>query len=71
MPLEIIYKEVENYVLIHEVRKFQEQTFRNTIRGELNKHEHGSKHKDNLDLFVRSSRGYYSLTEKGENYNGR
>jgi len=46
-------------------------TIYNTIRGELNKHEHESKHKDCMDLFVRVGRGLYSLTEKAKNYDGR
>ena len=48
-------------------------TFRNSIRGELNKHEATSIHPDNMNLFVWSSdqKGYYSLTDKGKTYDGR
>jgi hypothetical protein len=48
-------------------------TFQNSIRGELNKHEVKSKHPDNMSLFIRSSerRGHYSLTDKGKRYEGR
>ena len=72
VPLQTIYEEVERLVqeknLIYKM-----DTFRNSIRGELNKHETTSNHPDNMDLFIRSSeqKGYYSLTEKGKNYAGR
>ncbi|GMO25897.1 MAG: hypothetical protein Pg6A_13210 [Termitinemataceae bacterium] len=46
-------------------------TINNTIRGELNKHKHESKHKDCMDLFIRTGRGLYALTEKAKNYGGR
>ncbi len=48
-------------------------TFRNSIRGELNTHENDSKHPNNLHLFIRSlkEKGHYSLTNKGGNYQGR
>jgi hypothetical protein len=53
--------------------RYKMDTFRNTIRGELNTHEDNSNHPNNLNLFIRSSdkRGFYSLTEKGKNYQGR
>lgn len=46
-------------------------TIFNTIRGELNKHEENSLHNDNMQLFRRTGRGLYSLTEKAKNYAGR
>ena len=52
---------------------YKMDTFRNSIRGELNHHEDDSKSPLNMHLFVRSrdKKGYYSLTEKGKNYQGR
>ncbi|MDR3110109.1 MAG: hypothetical protein LBU65_10560 [Planctomycetaceae bacterium] len=46
-------------------------TLENTIRGELNKHETESKHKDCMALFKRIEKGQYILTEKAMNYGGR
>jgi len=72
VPLQTIYKEAEKIV---EVKKlfYKMDTFRNSIRGELNKHEAKSKHHDNMSLFIRSTerRGHYSLTDKGKKYEGR
>ena len=72
IPLQTIYEEVERLVQEKKLT-YKMDTFRNSIRGELNKHEANSNHPDNMDLFVRSSdqKGYYSLTEKGKNYAGR
>jgi len=72
VSLQTIYEEVEQLVKEKKL-SYKMDTFRNSIRGELNKHETNSKHPDNMDLFVRSSeqRGYYSLTNKGEIYEGR
>lgn len=72
VPLQTIYEEVERLVQEKNLT-YKMDTFRNSIRGELNKHEANSNHPDNMDLFVRSSehKGYYSLTEKGKNYAGR
>jgi HKD family nuclease len=47
------------------------KTLENTIRGEFNKHEIGSTHRDNIKLFKRVGYAKYTLTEKGRNYNGR
>lgn len=72
VPLQTIYEEVEK--LVEEKKlNYKMDTFRNSIRGELNKHETNSKHPDNMDLFIRSSeqKGYYSLTNKGKIYEGR
>lgn len=72
VSLQTIYEEVEKIVAEKNL-SFKMDTFRNSIRGELNKHEANSNHPDNMDLFVRSSeqKGYYSLTEKGRIYQGR
>ena len=72
VPLQTIYEKVENLVQEKNLT-YKMDTFRNSIRGELNKHETTSNHPDNVDLFVRSSeqKGYYSLTNKGKNYAGR
>jgi len=71
-PLQTIYEEIEKIVqeknLIYKM-----DTFRNSIRGELNHHEDYSKSPLNMHLFIRSKdqKGYYSLTDKGKNYQGR
>lgn len=72
VPLQTIYEEVGKLVQEKNL-SYKMDTFRNSIRGELNKHEANSNHPDNMDLFVRSSerKGYYSLTEKGKSYAGR
>ena len=72
VPLQKIYKEVERLVQEKKLT-YKMDTFRNSIKGELNKHETNSKHPDNMDLFIRSSeqKGFYSLTDKGKNYAGR
>lgn len=72
IALQTIYEEVERLVQEKNLT-YKMDTFRNSIRGELNKHETNSNHPDNMDLFIRSSeqKGYYSLTEKGKNYAGR
>jgi len=46
-------------------------TIDNSIRGELNKHELESNHKDGIQLFKRTGRGLYTLTEKAKSYKGR
>jgi hypothetical protein len=70
VPLKIIYEEAEKIVKEKSI-SFKMDTFRNSIRGELNKHEQYSKHPDNISLFIRSSTGHYSLTDKGVGYEGR
>ncbi|MFA6715210.1 MAG: phospholipase D-like domain-containing protein [Victivallaceae bacterium] len=73
-PLQEIYKKMEKIVEDENLtERYKMDTFRNTIRGELNTHEDNSNHPNNLNLFIRSSdkRGFYSLTEKGKNYQGR
>ena len=72
VQLQTIYEELEKIVqeknLIYKM-----DTFRNSIRGELNHHEDNSNSSINMHLFVRSrdKNGFYSLTEKGINYQGR
>ena len=51
--------------------KMKMDTIENTIRGEFNKHEVESKHKDCMSLFKRVGTGLYSLTDKSRNYQGR
>src|SRR3989338_7879449 len=72
VPLQTIYEEVERLVQEKNL-SYKMDTFRNSIRGELNHHEDDSNHPDNMDLFIRSKdqKGYYSLTDKGGGYQGR
>ncbi len=72
VPLQTIYEKVEKIVAEKKL-SYKMDTFRNSIRGELNKHEMNSKHPDKMSLFIRSSerKGYYSLTERGKKYEGR
>lgn len=70
VPLRVIYEEAERVVFEKKIT-FKMDTFRNSIRGELNKHEQKSKHPDSMSLFIRLSTGQYSLTDRGESYEGR
>ena len=72
VQLKNIYEELEK-IVEEKSLNYKMDTFRNTVRGEFNKHEDTSNHPDNMHLFIRSSeqKGFYSLTEKGENYQGR
>ena len=72
VPLQTIYKEVEKIVNEKNL-PYKMDTFRNSIRGDLNKHEVNSNHPDKMSLFIRSieKKGYYSLTDKGKKYEGR
>lgn len=70
VPLKIIYDEAEKIVKDKKLI-FKMDTFRNSLRGELNKHEQNSKHPDSKSLFIRSSTGHYSLTDRGGTYEGR
>jgi hypothetical protein len=70
VPLQTIYKEAERIVKIKSL-KYKMDTFRNSIRGELNKHEQRSKHPDSQSLFARSHKGNYLLTDSGRVYTGR
>jgi len=70
--LQDIYSGIEKIIAAKKLI-YKMDTLRNSIRGELNKHEINSKHKDNSKLFIRSTekRGCYSLTSKANNYLGR
>jgi len=70
VPLEMIYEEVPKMFSIYNL-KMKMDTINNTIRGELNKHELASKHKDCMSLFKRTDKGIYALTEEGKKYEGR
>ena len=70
VPLGLIYEEAEKVVKDRNYI-FKMDTFRNSIRGELNRNEKDSIHPQNMFLFIRSSKGNYTLTEKGYNYEGR
>ena len=72
VQLQDIYQELEE-IIEEKNLNYKMDTFRNTVRGEFNKHENNSKHPDNMHLFVRSpeKKGFYSLTKKGKNYQGR
>ena len=50
---------------------FKVDTFRNTIRGELNKHHDESNYETSLKLYKRVGKGIYTLTSNGECYFGR
>lgn len=72
--LKDIYEKMEKIVADEKLtERYKMDTFRNTLRGELNTHENNSNHLSNLNLFIRSSekKGFYSLTSKGKNYQGR
>lgn len=72
VPLKLIYEEAEKIVADRKI-SFKMDTFRNSIRGELNKHEIKSIHPDSMSLFVRSTenKAQYSLSEAGYDYKGR
>lgn len=72
VQLQEIYEELEKLVTEKNLN-YKMDTFRNSIRGELNTHENNSRHPSNIHLFVRSTqqKGLYSLTDIGKNYQGR
>lgn len=72
VKLQEIYEELEKIVAGKNLN-YKMDTFRNSIRGELNTHEENSNHPSNIHLFIRSKskKSYYSLTDKGKNYQGR
>jgi len=72
VPLQEIYEELEKIVAEKNLN-YKMDTFRNSIRGELNHHEDESNSSINMHLFIRSKekKGYYSLTGNGKNYQGR
>jgi HKD family nuclease len=70
VPLKEIY---ESVIPMTEERHMHMKmdTIENSIRGELNKHEVESNHKDGIKLFKRTGHGVYTLTDKARNYDGR
>ena len=70
VALEELYNELPNLIEKQNLNLKMDTIF-NTIRGELNKHELNSTHKDSMQLFKRTGRGLYCLTEKAKNYEGR
>ncbi len=72
VQLQKIYEELEK-IVAEKNFNYKMDTFRNSIRGELNTHEDNSNHPINIHLFVRSKdkKGYYSLTDNGKKYQGR
>lgn len=72
VQLQEIYEGLEKLVAEKNLN-YKMDTFRNSIRGELNTHENNSRHPSNINLFVRSTqqKGLYSLTDIGKNYQGR
>lgn len=51
--------------------RYKLDTFHNTIRGELNKHELNSNFSNSMQLYERVEKGKYALTKKGNLYEGR
>ncbi|MFH1051968.1 MAG: phospholipase D-like domain-containing protein [bacterium] len=70
IPLELIYEESEKIVK-EKNYNFKMDTFRSSLRGELNRNEKNSTNPENMYLFIRTKRGNYSLTDNGYNYVGR
>lgn len=70
VSLDSIYDEIPKRLIDRKI-PMKMDTIKNSIRGELNKHEFDSKHKDSMSLFKRTGRGFYALTEKAEKYEGR
>jgi hypothetical protein len=70
VSVDTLYKEMPKRIA-EQGLKMKMDTINNTIRGELNKHEFNSKHKDSMSLFKRTGKGLYTLTEKARNYAGR
>ena len=71
---EVSLKEIYEFVIpMTEERhmNMKMDTIENSIRGELNKHEAESNHKDGIKLFKRTGHGVYTLTDKARNYDGR
>ncbi len=73
VALQDIYQALEERIKKEEWgERYKSDTFRNTIRGELNHHVlKDNPLKDNLGLFERSEKGFYALTPKGRLYQGR
>ncbi|GAA7510279.1 phospholipase D-like domain-containing protein [Helicobacter pylori] len=73
VTLQDIYRALEERIKKEEWGyKYKSDTFRNTIRGELNHHAlKDSPSKNNLGLFERPEKAFYALTPKGRLYKGR
>ncbi|GAA7103931.1 phospholipase D-like domain-containing protein [Helicobacter pylori] len=73
VALQDIYQALEERIKKEEWgERYKSDTFRNTIRGELNHHVlKDNPLKDNLGLFERLEKGFYALTPKGRLYQGR
>ncbi len=73
VALQDIYQALEERIKKEEWgERYKSNTFRNTIRGELNHHMlKDNPLKDNLGLFERPEKGFYALTPKGRLYQGR
>ncbi|GAA9335872.1 phospholipase D-like domain-containing protein [Helicobacter pylori] len=73
VALQNIYQALEERIKKEEWGdRYKSDTFRNTIRGELNHHVlKDSPSKNNLGLFERLGKGFYALTPKGRLYQGR
>lgn len=51
--------------------KYKLDTFHNSIRGELNRHEINSNSSVSMQLYERVGKGQYAITNKGEKFEGR
>ncbi len=73
VALQDIYQALEERIKKEEWgERYKSDTFRNTIRGELNHHVlKDNPSKNNLGLFERLEKGFYALTPKGRLYQGR
>lgn len=72
VELSLIYEYCTKFITDNGLQqKYQSKDFKATVRGELNKHELHSKHKDNMFLFERINNGVYTLSQDGLIYNRR
>lgn len=72
VTLQDIYRALEERIKKEEWGyKYKSDTFKNSIRGELNHHQKDSHSKQGLGLFERLQKGFYALTPKGRSYKGR
>ncbi|WP_000100122.1 phospholipase D-like domain-containing protein [Helicobacter pylori] len=70
--LQDIYQALEERIKKEEWGyKYKSDTFKNSIRGELNHHQKDSHSKHCFGLFERLQKGFYALTPKGRLYKGR
>ncbi len=68
--LQDIYQALEEKIEKKWGYKYKNDTFRNSIRGELNHHQKDSLSRQCLGLFERLQKGVYALTPKGRLYQG-